>query len=344
MPSAMTDTRLKIIEGHPIGEGLDTFRASVQSVCDNLELSLTQDAIDRLGTEEFRDLALLLLSSLQCLPVAALLYPKSGRGTLQNGLLRLISTAASDDNVLERIKPLFRAAITHDNDTHIWDCVDDAVTESTPSPPPIASSIQQTPWLRNTSSFANSSEHRKYVDDVLKEEFGPLYIGIRDFHKTYFGDVPNLETASKAFFKDCLEGSNPLFGDGWRGWPEEAKQDDVLSWFADFTEKLASFAESYDSVPAYKRRPPAKPNEPIAGFVGKPKMDIGFVDDPSAGKNSRCDWTQILVPGELKSNPSADRPSEAQFDLGRYAREVLAAQDSRRFVLGFTLCGSLMRV
>ncbi|KAK4031324.1 hypothetical protein C8A01DRAFT_21438, partial [Parachaetomium inaequale] len=70
--------------------------------------------------------------------------------------------------------------------------------------------------------------------------------------------------------------------------------------------------------------PLAKPDEPIAGSVGKRKMDMGFVDDPSAGKNSRCDWTQILVPGELNSNLSADIPSEARFDLSRYAREVLA--------------------
>ncbi len=94
-------------------------------------------------------------------------------------------------------------------------------------------------------------------------------------------------------------------------------------------------------------------------------MDIGFVNDPEAGKDSRCHWSQILVPvwmpvpqalssrtnidmpqkkGELKSNPSADIASKAWLDLGRYAREVLAAQDTRRFVLGFTLCGSLMRI
>jgi hypothetical protein len=35
---------------------------------------------------------------------------------------------------------------------------------------------------------------------------------------------------------------------------------------------------------------------------------------------------------------------KAWFDLGRYARVVLAAQDSCRFVLGFTLCESFMRV
>ncbi|KAK3366540.1 hypothetical protein B0H63DRAFT_565954 [Podospora didyma] len=67
-------------------------------------------------------------------------------------------------------------------------------------------------------------------------------------------------------------------------------------------------------------------------------MDIGFVNDPSAGKNSRCHWIQILMPSELRSNPSADIPSEAQL------REVLAAQDTRRFDLGFTLCRSLMRI
>jgi hypothetical protein len=33
------------------------------------------------------------------------------------------------------------------------------------------------------------------VNNVLKEELAPMYVGLRDFHKTYFGDVPNLEIA-----------------------------------------------------------------------------------------------------------------------------------------------------
>lgn len=73
-------------------------------------------------------------------------------------------------------------------------------------------------------------------------------------------------------------------------------------------------------------------------------MDVGYVNDPQAKKDSRCHWSQILIPGELKSNHSADIPSEACLDLGRYAREVLAAQDTRHFVPGFTICGSRMRV
>jgi len=53
---------------------------------------------------------------------------------------------------------------------------------------------------------------------------------------------------------------------------------------------------------------------------------------------------QIVVLGELKSNWEADKASIAWIDLAMYVKEVLAAQDTRRFVLGFTLCGSRMRI
>ncbi|EKJ73080.1 hypothetical protein FPSE_06693 [Fusarium pseudograminearum CS3096] len=288
-------------------------------------------------------LTISLLSALLILPAIRLLPSATGHGPLRNDLLSLASTVASADFDFNRVIPLLRSALVEEpNDVTIWDELYSAVTESTPPSSEIASSIQQ---LRNTSSFANSSEHRKYVDDVLKEELGAIDVGLPNFHNTYFGSVADLETTSQAFFSHCLVGSEPFFKDGWRGWPKDAKQDDVLSWFADFNDKLMSFAADRKSNPINRyRRPLAKPNELIGGSVGIRKMDIGFMRDPQAGKDSRCHWSQILVPGELKSNPSADKALEAWLDLGRYAREVLAAQDTRRFVLGFTLCGSLMRV
>lgn len=48
--------------------------------------------------------------------------------------------------------------------------------------------------------------------------------------------------------------------------------------------------------------------------------------------------------GELKKDPRRDNRSGSWLDVARYAREVLTAQGDRRFVLGFTLCGSLMRL
>jgi hypothetical protein len=73
-------------------------------------------------------------------------------------------------------------------------------------------------------------------------------------------------------------------------------------------------------------------------------LDVGFVDYPNAGVDPKCHLSQILVPGELKRNPSADTVSKAWLDIGLYTREVLAAQDNRSFILAFTLCGSLMRL
>ncbi|CAI6048307.1 unnamed protein product [Clonostachys chloroleuca] len=331
---------LKVIEDNPIGGGLDPLRTFFESICKGKGLShlCASDVLDQLNGEgEY-------YASVSSLQIASLLPSKSGQNTLRRDILTLISAVPSPDFDFDRVRPLLESTLADKlDDALIWKQVYDAVTESTPPPRPVASSIQQTPWLRNTSSFANSSEHRKYVDDVLKEELGPMYVGLRDFHDTYFKEVADLETSSKAFFAECQAGSNPRFNNGWSGWPKDAKQEDVLQWFSDFTRNLTAFAERRKLVPT-KRRPLAKPNEPIDGSVGTRKMDVGFVNDPEASKDSRCHWSQILVPGELKSNRLADKASEAWLDLGRYAREVLAAQDDRRFVLGFTICGSLMRI
>ncbi|KAI1322072.1 hypothetical protein F5Y16DRAFT_413488 [Xylariaceae sp. FL0255] len=324
----------KIIQDNPIGSGLDTFLTSFNSICEDKGLSYSPDSLGQLSQEDLRNFALPFLASLQSLPASGLLPSKTRCDTLRSDLRRLIAAVLSDGFDFERIKPLLSTALADNaDDTLIWDHVYLAVTESTPPPRTIASSLQQTPWLRNTSSFANSSEHRKYVDAMLKEELGPMYVGLRNFHKTFFGSVAGLETASEAAFKKCMGGSNLLFRveEGWQGWPEDADQDRVLGWFADLSDKLAALAEDGTSVPSRRRRLLAKPNNYINGFIGKRKMDIGFVNEPKAGKDSRCHWSQILVPGELKSNRSADIASEAWLDLGRYIREVLAAQDTRRF-------------
>ncbi|KAK0655543.1 hypothetical protein B0T16DRAFT_320017 [Cercophora newfieldiana] len=344
----MDRSRSSIIEKNPIGNGLDAFRTSFRSVCESQNLPPTFDSLIKLGYDELQDIALILLSTLRILPAARQLPSGTGRGTLRSDLLRLGPSLDSGEFEFDRIIPLLKSALVEPtDDTLIWKQLYCSVTESTPPQPPrlIASSLQQTPWSRNTSSFANSSEHCKYVDGVLREELGPMYVGLRNFHNTFFGGIAGLEAASEAVFQKCIEGDNPFFRveGGWRGWPEDADQDRVLAWFADLSENLAVFAEDHKSTPC-QRRPLAKPNQLIDGSVGKRKMDVGYVNDPQAGKDSRCHWSQILVPGELKSNRSADIPSEAWRDLARYAREVLIAQDTRRFVLGFTICGSLMRV
>lgn len=284
--------------------------------------------------------------ALQILRASRLLSPRGHGKNLFSNLAALTSSVSSDDFDFDRIIALLKVAVDESSeDTRIWLRVYDAVTEATPPPRPIASSITQTPWLHRTSGFANSSEYRKDIDRVLREELGTLYVGVRDFRKQFFKGVTGLEAASEVVLRKCMEGSDPLLGDnGWVGWPKDANQNGVLSWLAETIEKLATFAETHQSTPTVRRRPLAQPNVPIQGSTADRKLDVGLVNDPDAGKNSRCHWKQILIPGELKSNAAADIASKAWLDLGRYAREVLSAQDNPRYVLGFTLCGPLMRI
>ena len=366
IPSAMTDQpRSKIIKDNPIGKGFDAFHASFNLICKDRRISRTSDALEQLAPQggdmtgftkapssnqliDLQNLALDLLLALQTLPASRLLRSKTCRKPIFSDLSSLSSAIISGDFDLDRIKPLLNTALNDPDDTRIWAQVSDAVTESTPPPRPVAPSHQQTPW--GHSSFANSSEYRQDVDPILKLELGPLYVGVRRLRETYFGGVAGLATASETVFQKCVGGSNPLFSNkGWSEWPADTKEKDVLAWFGDLIPKLEAFAGDYNPTSISRRKLLAQPKTPLLGSTGKRSMDIGFVNDnfthdPKAEEDFRYRRSHVLVPGELKSNPSADVPSIARIDLATYAREVLSAQDTRRFVLGFTLCGSLMRI
>ncbi|KAL5430091.1 hypothetical protein PMIN06_012610, partial [Paraphaeosphaeria minitans] len=292
-----------------------------------------------------KDLIVRLTFSLQSLPAAEALSSRTSRGSLRADLLNFAARAVSSDFDFELVIPLLEEIWRHTDDPKIWDKVYDAVTESTPPPRP-RSSFQQTPWSHNTGTFANSTEHRKYVDGALKEELGQLYVGLSGFFEAYFGGVPDLESVSQTVFERCKDGDAPLYqeGSGWQGWPDDAKERNVLGWFAPLISQLVDLAPQNESSHRPQRRLLAQPHKPIQGSVADRKMDVGFVDDPYADVDARYRWSDILIPGELKSNPLDDKASKAWLDLGRYAREVFAAQPSRRFLLGFTLCGSRMRL
>ncbi|KAI1825468.1 hypothetical protein F4861DRAFT_537932 [Xylaria intraflava] len=321
----------------------DRLRASCHSFCKRNGISCS-DALDQPDQKkDAQSLVLSILVSFQTHPDAEEHPSKTNRGTLRDDLLRVISAVASDNFDFDRIKPLLNALLVNTSDSEIWKLVYNAVFESTPPPRPVVSSLLQTPLRHNTSSLANSSEQREYMDRALKAELGPIYVGLHKFHETYFGAVVDLEKASKAFFNQCMGDSDPLFDNGWRGWPKDAKQDDVLHWLESFCEKLASFAESYKSSPVGQRALLTQPNTLVKGSVARRKMDLGFVNLKRRGGKALY-WSDVLVPGELKSNRNADGHLETWIDLARYTREVFASQDTRRFVLGFTICGSLMRV
>jgi len=53
------------------------------------------------------------------------------------------------------------------------------------------------------------------------------------------------------------------------------------------------------------------------------------------------DWSNVLVIGEHKQNPDEDRSAKTLVQLAEHAREVIGSQPERRFMPGFTICGSM---
>lgn len=90
-----------------------------------------------------------------------------------------------------------------------------------------------------------------------KKELGHFYVGIPGFYEAFFEDVPGLRPAAQAVFDKCKEGKTPFFQaeSGWKDWPKEAQETDVLSWFAQVTDRLMDLAEEHRPMSGIRRRP-----------------------------------------------------------------------------------------
>ncbi|KAI1475416.1 hypothetical protein F4774DRAFT_429038 [Daldinia eschscholtzii] len=342
----MDQNQLEIIKNNPIGNDLDDFYLTIYSVCKINSILCSPEAPTHLNQEDINFLVLVLLFALQSLPITGILLFNKGHGTLRNNLLRVASALPSNPFDGDCFKLLLAAIIAKKPDEVIWSHVYHAVTEYTVTlpPKPIAFSFQQISWLRHTDSFVDSFEHRKYVGEVLKGELGLMYVGLPNFYETYFGSVADLTIAADVIFKRCTKGGEPVFGKGgWSGWPQDANQDGVLNWFISICDKLATLAEEHNPTRASRRRL-VQSSISIQSATGEQKIDVGFIRNDEVIWDGKCHWSQILIHGELKSNPSADTASKAWLDIGKYSQKILLAQDTRRFAIGFTLCGSSMRI
>ncbi|KAB2103779.1 hypothetical protein AG0111_0g8661 [Alternaria gaisen] len=183
----------------------------------------------------------------------------TGDRYLFSDLSKFNSAVSSDDFDIKQTRPLWNAVLKNESDHIIWSQAEITVTESTPPLRP-TSSILRIPWLRSTGSFANSTERRKYVDDVLKEELGYMHVGIPGFFEAFFGEVTDLQPAAYAVFERCKTGDNPLYQEesGWQGWPEGSKERDVLAWFAEVTGQFSDLAAEHQPA--------------LARFHGRPQV------------------------------------------------------------------------
>ncbi|KMW66850.1 hypothetical protein BDDG_11749 [Blastomyces dermatitidis ATCC 18188] len=228
----------------------------------------------------------------------------------------------------DHYRPLVQLIIQKAPDTDIWKAVCNLITTVThaekSTPPPRQSlPILQTPRSRNTSSLANSSDLQGDIDRVLREELlEDLHADVPGFYAAYFDDIEGLVSTAQAMFENYKTSDSPLYREnGWKDWPDHADEKTVLEWLTEVINQLVQFAEIHDPSRTVVRRHLAQPAQLVAGSTAKRKLDIGFVDDPHAMLDKRYEWSQILVPGELKNDRKYDIPSGARLDLARYARE-----------------------
>ena len=51
------------------------------------------------------------------------------------------------------------------------------------------------------------------MDYILKEELGPLYVGVPSLYKVFFREVEGLKEVNAAVFKKYKEGDNLLYAE-----------------------------------------------------------------------------------------------------------------------------------
>ncbi|KAK5999082.1 Glucose N-acetyltransferase 1 [Cladobotryum mycophilum] len=313
--------KLSVIQENPIGDSLKGLHSCFASACRKKGVSNESSSIDKLDKDILQDLALEVLSLLPTLHASRKL-PSAGRAkSLFADILRLNFATTEGNFDFTNIKPLFIAVLDEKPDVEIWE--------------------KDTPFRFASSGVVNSSELREFMDPMLQAELGDIWFDL-DIYGTFFESVAGLKEAADIVFKTCCKGDKPLFDQGWRDWPDDTSEKNVIAWLEKITQHLAETAEHHTSI-AIRQQFVGLPHKPLKGSVADRKLDVGFVNNAQSLALLTHHWSQILVPGELKKN-SADDVLKTWLDLEKYVREVFRTQDTRRFVLGFTLCGPIMRI
>ncbi|KAG6132527.1 hypothetical protein E4U38_003307 [Claviceps purpurea] len=219
---------------------------------------------------------------------------------------------------------------------------------ATIQPVSTVSQHSQLPSHHTTGSVTSSSEHRKEINLLLKHELkSRLDIDTPGFLDAFFPSKEYQQTAEN-FLDRCKAGVVPTFNNGWETWPDRAAETEVVTWLKLVTDELEELSRaSFSSDVSHRRAVLGMPRKSSRGSVAVPELDVAFVSaaDLERGPESlRRSCARMLARGELRRDPMADEAQETRMALARNAQDMLTAQGTRRFVLGFTLCGSFMRV
>jgi hypothetical protein len=196
--------------------------------------------------------------------------------------------------------------------------------------------------------------HREQKNESLVKELAHgLRLDVPDLPEVIFKRVPNLNELAKRIFDICQNGDASIYEDNrWKDWPSDAVEDQVLKWLQDLMKFFIKTMKGLGSDPVACRQIYQEPNLYHQRSGSRQKMDVGLIaclgenieeDVSHTSTKSSPNRTDILVTGKLKRHSKDGGYLSTLLDLATYAREVFRVQD-RRFVLGFTICGFMMRL
>ena len=302
-----------------------------------------------------------LVHALLGLNAAQELHSRMSDTTLRHDLAIMYSRIGSDGFNIQWIIPLCALVINNTSEEVIWKAVFDLISTQTElidqpiTPPPptqsFTSSVKDTPFSFNSGCFQNISETVEMMRNTLKWELNSsLELDHPQFHDTYLAGIPQVEDAAIAVFNKCQEGKDPWYTAHrkWRDW-DDRDEKGVQRSLEECISTLIKYLDETGIAPPNQRGFVPSPNTPIPGVV-KRKPDLCVATSagestatPAHSKVQIASWRKVLVAFELKSS-GQDGWEKTWSDIVKYAREIFRHQDSRRFVLGLTLCGTTMRI
>ncbi|KAI4223086.1 MAG: hypothetical protein L6R40_008535 [Gallowayella cf. fulva] len=293
----LSHDELEVIETYSINDGLHNFRTTFNTTFPDTNAAELKALGSRLLSHDGKIIVLKLIVALQNLTAALFLRSRIGNGPLIGDISSLIVQIIS--NTLKKMRRYGQLYSTPSRTKPI-----PQPTTPPQSHPSFTSSFQQTPWSFNTGSFADASEHRKQVDDMLREELLPtLRIDIPDFIPAVFGHIPRLDELVETVFDRCQQEDTRLYteGSGWTKWPPSAKEDLVVEWLQELMERFTAWVTECGVHPAASRQIYKGPSTYLDGSPINRKMDVGVMarhrqskTDHGKTHKPKSSWAQML--------------------------------------------------
>jgi hypothetical protein len=111
-------------------------------------------------------------------------------------------------------------------------------------------------------------------------------------------------------------------------------QNDVLDWLFRFQDELLSDARGVYFTTTSKKD--------LIGSDAERQVDLLLKAKSEGGSQTKHDWKDIRVVGELKQSEQEIRTKSTLLQISRYVRDVFTAQPTRRFVHAFAVCRTKM--